>query len=105
MSEANEERLGRASFELRREAAVEQSLAKVRHHLGNNWETLSTDEITDLGWMLGEMWASMGFMAWETVGLEKMTLAIADRLVELTRSIRSGAIDVTEGVRSARELL
>lgn len=105
MSKSSDERLGLASFEVRREIAVERSLAKVRHHLGKNWTTLSTEEITDLGWLLGELWATMDFMAWEKVGLDKITLETADRLVELARSMRSGALAVTEGVKAAKDLI
>ena len=105
MSESSEERLGLASFEVRREAAVERSLAKIRHHLGKDWTTLSAPEITTLGWLLGELWATKGFMSWETVGLDKITLATVDHLVDLGNSIRSGATGTASGLKEADSIL
>ncbi len=105
MSEADEERLGLASFAVRREAAVERSLAKIRHHLGKDWATLSTPEITALSWLLGELWAAKGFMSWETVGLDKVNLAAIDRLVELADAMRSGAADHAAGLKEADRIL
>lgn len=105
MSDLNDERVGQASFELRREAAVERSLAKVRHHLGRDWATLTSREVESLGWLLGELWMNMGFAAWETVGFDSITLETIDRLVGLAGDIRTGLLNQAVGLSKAREAL
>jgi len=105
MSEVNDESLGLASFDLRRRVAVERALAKVRHHLGDDWVALSAEEISLLGWLLAEVWSSMDFAAWEQIALNKITLAKIDTLVELARQMVAGDLSVPVGATRAGDII
>lgn len=105
MSEVNDESLGLASFDLRRRTAVERALAKIRHHLGDDWVALSAEEISLLGWLLAEMWSSMDFAAWEQVALNEITLAKIDTLEELARKMVAGDLSVSIGATRAADII
>lgn len=103
MPDVDSESLGLAGFESRRRSAVERALGKIRHHLGSDWSVLSAEEIDKLGWLLGELWATRGFMSWEKIGLDSVTLLKVDRLIELTDAVRAGG-RVSIAMKQAEEI-
>ena len=105
MADPEEERIGRVSFELKQEASVERVLVKIRHHLGRDWLTLSSEDIAALGWLLGHVWTHVGFMTWEKMGLDTVTLPDVGSLVEIARDMQAGKVAEMDGLKQAREIL
>lgn len=101
----NEEEVGAYAFNLRKTAAVEQSLGRIRHTLAGDWVKLQDDEIQSLVWVLGEAWAHMGFYAWDQLNLADINMEITDALIELGRRGRAGKISSTTSADEAVKIL
>jgi galactokinase/mevalonate kinase-like predicted kinase len=87
--DVNEEEVGIQSFNLRRNQAVERSMAKIRHHLSYNWSALTDNDIKTLEWILGEVWSAMGFYRWDKIDLSKVSLDKVYQIISEAKKIRS----------------
>jgi hypothetical protein len=101
----DDDAIGAYSFGVRKTAAVEQSLGRIRHRLAKGWETLQDDEIQSLAWTLGEAWAQMGFYAWDRINLGGITMDDTDQLIELGRLGRAGRLSQTAAADQAVNIL
>ncbi len=85
--QSSEESLGRRVFEVSKQRAVEQCLARWRNGLKADWSLLSQDDIVNLRWIAGELWAARSREEWDSLHFSKVDLrntrivvAHADRL-------------------------
>ena len=104
----SEDQVGASSFNLRKSAAVEKSLARIRNTLGKEWQNLQDDELSSLDWILKEAWTRMGFYAWDKINLAAITMQSVDELIEIGRRGRadkiSSATAATEAAQKLKEL-
>jgi hypothetical protein len=63
--EINDEELGIRACQLRRAQAVERAIQRVRHGLEGGWKELTSEEIEELEWVLGELWAYLSHAVWD----------------------------------------
>lgn len=89
MADVNEEDIGIRTFELRKHRAAERSIERIRHHLGDEWDKLSSDEIDLLSWSVGEVWALMGYYQWERLQLSTVKLSDIRSMISIARDIVS----------------
>lgn len=103
--DVNEDEVGAYSFNLRKTAAVEQSLGRIRHSLASDWIKLQDDEIQSLSWVLAEAWAHMGFYAWDQLNLADINIDIADTLIDIGRRGRAGKLSAPVAAKEAVKVL
>lgn len=103
--DVSEDEVGAYSFNLRRTAAVEQSLGRIRHSLASDWLKLQDDEIQSLAWVLGEAWAHMGFYAWDQLKLADINMDVTDILIDLGRRGRAGRLSPSTAADKAVKVL
>ncbi len=101
----DEEAIGAYSFNLRRNAAVEQSLARIRHALGGDWQKLRDDDLLSLEWLLKEAWTRMDFYDWDKINLSVMNMIILDDLIEIGRSGLKNKLDAAAAADQAARIL
>jgi hypothetical protein len=101
----DDEEIGAYSFSVRKTAAIEQSLGRIRHRLANDWDKLHDDELQSLAWTLGEAWAQMGFYAWDRINLGGITMEATDQLIEIGRLGRAGRLTETAAAGEAVNIL
>lgn len=85
--QTDDESLGRRRYLVNRQRAVERSLERWRRGLKADWHLLSRDDIGNLAYIAGELWASVTRDQWEQMHFSKLGLdetrriaAHADRL-------------------------
>ncbi len=101
----NEEAVGAYSFNLRKSAAVEQSLARIRHTLGKDWQALQDDDLFSLDWVLKEAWTRMDFYNWDKINLSAMNMKILDDLIEIGRRGLANKLDIVAAAEQAAGIL
>lgn len=73
-SDVNEEELGIRAFQIKRAKAVERAVQLIRHALGAQWAELTGDEIEELEWVLGELWAYVARQDWDELRFGHLTM-------------------------------
>lgn len=83
----DDESLGRRRYHVNKQRAVERSLERWRHGLKADWHLLSRDDVANMAYIAGELWATLARDEWESVHFSKLGLhetrlivAHADRL-------------------------
>ncbi len=87
-SKTPDEDIGIRAFETRKARAVEVAAGRMRHGLGDSWQQLSTQQIEELRWVLGELWAYVAHDVWEELHFGLLTLDETHRLIERGVQIR-----------------
>jgi len=100
-----DEDVGIRAFQIRKENAAERALEKIRAGLGKEFLKLRNDEIEILKWMLGEIWAMIGFYEWENLRFSLLTFDEVDRIIQLANSILQKERLGTQAVTEAYELI
>jgi len=84
---STEESLGARMYQLTRQRAVERALERTRAGLKADWFFLTNDDVENLRWLAGEIWATRDRQEWEGLHFSKLDLhdvrllaAQADRL-------------------------
>ncbi|HEB13046.1 MAG TPA: hypothetical protein ENI11_05175 [Actinobacteria bacterium] len=101
----DEEAVGAYSFNLRKSAGAEQSLARIRHALGKDWQQLNDEDLRSLDWVLKEAWARMDFYDWDKINLSAMNIAILDDLIEIGRRGLADKLDAAKAADQAAKIL
>lgn len=87
VADVNEEDIGIRTFQLRKERAVERAIEKIRHHLGPQWQAISSKDKDVLSWALGETWATMGFYAWDKIGFSFITSDALNKILSIGKEV------------------
>ncbi len=84
---SSDESLGMRVFEVSKQRAVERCISRWRNGLRADWMLLSQDDIANLRWIAGEVWAAKTREEWDGLHFSKVDLqhtrvvvAHADRL-------------------------
>jgi len=73
-SDTNEEELGIRAFQIKKAKAVERAIQLLRHDLGPQWAELTGEEIEELEWVLGELWAYIARADWDELRFGHLTM-------------------------------
>jgi len=73
-SDTNEEELGIRAFQIKKAKAVERAIQLIRHDLGAQWAELTGEEIEELEWVLGELWAYIARHDWDELRFGRLTM-------------------------------
>ncbi len=72
--QTSDETLGMRVFEVSRQRAVERCIQRWRNGLKADWSLLSHDDITNLRWIAGEIWANCSRDEWDSLHFSKVDL-------------------------------
>lgn len=100
-----DEDIGMRAFQLRKEKAAERALDRLRAGLKDNWAIFSQKDITDLGWMLGELWAYEKRDEWENLHFSKLSPEDVQNIIELARELRKEPHDMVESFERVAEIV
>ena len=89
--DVDDENLGIRAFQIKREKAVERAIQLIRHNLGGEWSVLTTDEIEELEWVLGELWAYVARSHWEELHFGHITVRDIIKILTLGSQMRRHA--------------
>ena len=89
--DVNDENLGIRAFQIKRAKAVERSMQLIRHGLQAQWGELNTDEIEELEWVLGELWAYVARAHWDDLRFGLLTMRDIIKILTLGSQMRRHA--------------
>ena len=99
--DVNDEDLGIRAFQIKRAKAVERAIQLVRHGLGPQWSDLTAEEIEELEWLLGELWAYVARAHWDDLHFGRLTMRDIIKLLTLGSQMRRharGNIDILRDI-------
>lgn len=95
-SDTNEEELGIRAFQIKKAKAVERAIQLVRHDLGPQWTELTGEEIEELEWVLGELWAYVARHDWDDLRFGHLTMRDIVRILTYGSQMRRHARNTIE---------
>lgn len=101
--DVSDENIGIRAFKVKRAKAVERAIERLRAGLDTSWKDLTDEEIEELEWMLGELWAYVTRPEWEAMRFGHMSMGDVVRILTLGSQLRRHARPSTEILRDARE--
>jgi len=102
-SDKHDEDLGIRAFQIKRGKAVERAIQLIRHGLGTAWSALTAEEIEELEWVLGELWAYIAHTSWDELHFGLLTMTDVVKLLTLGSQLRRharGSIEILRDVES-----
>jgi len=86
-----DEEVGIRAFQIKRAKAVERAVERLRHSLGPQWKDLRSDEIEELEWIFGELWAYIARAEWDELHFGNLTMSDVIRILTLGSQMRRHA--------------
>ena len=103
--DVTDEDLGIRAFKIRKAKAVERAVQMIRHGLGGSWAELTTEEIEELEWVLGELWAYIARAHWDELKFGHITLSDIIKMLTLGSQLRRHARGNIEILREVDALV
>jgi hypothetical protein len=103
--EHNDEDLGIRAFQVKRAKAVERATQLIRHGLGPSWSELNTDEIEELEWVLGELWAYVSRHVWDDLHFGLLAMRDIIKMLTLGSQLRRHARGSIEILREVEAII
>lgn len=92
MPRTHDEELGRRRFQLVKEQAVEDAVAKIRHAPAAGWDSFSMADYSLLREILGELWIRIGRERWEQYSFSTLTRQDILTLLALGAGMKDGTL-------------
>jgi len=89
--DVTDEDLGIRAFQIKRAKAVERAIQLIRHGIGASWNDLTTEEIEELEWVLGELWAYVARAHWDDLHFGHVTVRDIVKILTLGSQMRRHA--------------
>lgn len=99
--DVSDEDIGMRAFQIRKEKATERALEFLRQGLRSTWSMFTTNDLEDLTWILGELWAYEKRADWEELHFSKLTGADALAIIKLARHLKDnveGSVETLERI-------
>ena len=103
--DVTDEDLGIRAFQIKRAKAVERAVQHIRHGLGANWSELTGEEVEELEWVLGELWAYVARASWDDMHFGKITLRDIIKILTLGSQMRRHARNNIEILREVKAIV
>jgi hypothetical protein len=103
--DVTDEDLGIRAFQIKRAKAVERAIQLIRHGLGPSWGDLNAEEIEELEWVLGELWAYVARADWDGLSFGKITMRDIINILTLGSQMRRHARGNIEILREVHEII
>jgi hypothetical protein len=99
--DVTDEDIGMRAFQLKKAQAVERATERLRAGLKGDWANLTTHEIEELEWVLGELWAYVARSEWTDLHFGKLTMHDVRTILRYGRELRKhsrNAVDILNDV-------
>ncbi len=103
--DVSDEDLGIRAFQIKRAKAVERAVQLIRHGLGPSWSDLNGEEIEELEWVLGELWAYVARHDWDGLHFGKLTMSDIIKILTLGSQMRRHARNNIEILREVQAII
>lgn len=103
--EVSDEDLGIRAFKVKKAKAVERAIERIRHSLGASWQELTSEEIEELEWVLGELWAYVARSEWDELHMGHLSLSDLIKILTLGSQLRRHARNSIEILRDVERVV
>lgn len=103
--DTTDEDIGRRAFQLRKEKATERALDRLRQGLKGDWGMFTQDDLEDLSWILGELWAFENRLDWEDLHFSKLTAEDTQKIISLGRALQENAQHSVETLETVGDIV
>lgn len=90
-SDVSDEDIGIRAFQIKRAKAVERAIERLRHGLAEQWKDLTGEEIDELEWILGELWAYVARADWDELAFGRLNIGDVIKILTLGSQMRRHA--------------
>jgi hypothetical protein len=100
-SDVSDEDLGIRAFKVKKAKAVERAIERIRHGLGASWKELNSEEIEELEWVLGELWAYVDRSDWDQLSFGRIGMGDVIKILTFGSQLRRharGSVDILRDV-------
>lgn len=103
--DVTDEDIGIRAFQIKKAKAVERAIDRIRHSLGPSWSELTGEEIDELEWVLGELWAYVARAHWDELHFGKLTMRDIIKMLTLGSQLRRHARNSIEILREIEAIV
>lgn len=103
--ELSDEDIGIRAFKVRRAKAVERAIERIRRSLGDGWQHLNPDEVEELEWILGELWAYVAREDWDDLKFSHMSMSDVIRVLTFGSQLRRHARNSIDILRDVKDVV
>ena len=103
--DVSDEDLGIRAFKIQKAKAVERAIQHIRHGLGPAWSELTAEEIDELEWVLGEVWAYVARADWDAMKFGRLTMRDIIKILTLGSQLRRHARGNIEILREINAII
>ncbi len=103
--DVTDEDLGMRTFNLRKAKAVERVMDRIRHTLKDDWSQLTSHEVEELEWALGELWAYIAREEWSNLHFGKLTMHDLREILTHARDLRKHTRNAVDVLRDISEIV
>lgn len=103
--DVTDEDLGIRAFQVKKAKAVERAIERIRHNLDASWRELNDEEIEELEWILGELWALVARQDWNDLAFGHLTMSDVVKLLTLSSQLRRHARPSTDILHEAEAVV
>lgn len=103
--QTSDESLGMRVFEVSKQRAVERCIQRWRNGLRADWMLLSHDDVENLRWIAGEIWAARSRDEWDKLHFSKVDLQHTRIVVSYADRLRRHRVNHAQTINAVVELL
>jgi hypothetical protein len=99
--DVTDEDIGMRTFQIKKARAVERAIERLRSGLKSDWPELTTHEIEELEWILGELWAYAARDEWQDLRFGNLSMHDVRTILKYGRELRKhsrNAVDILNDV-------
>ena len=103
--DTHDEDLGIRAFQVKKAKAVERAIQLLRHDLGPQWAELTGEEIDELEWVFGELWAYVARAQWDDLHFGRLTMRDIIKILTLGSQMRRHARNSIEILKDVNAVI
>lgn len=103
--ELSDEDIGIRAFKIKKAKAVERAIERMRSSLGGSWQSLNSEEVEELEWILGELWAYIARDDWDDLRFSKVSIQEVIRILMYGSQLRRHARNSIDILRDVEQVV
>lgn len=105
MADVTQAEIGRRMYHIHREKRVEQAMKLMQQGAGQEWRSLSEDEIHMLGHLLQCTWNKIDQKQWDAIPFGRMGMAAVRKILSYGEGVGPGHNPPPEAVAEIKKIL
>jgi len=90
------EDIGMRAFQIRKAKAVERAMDRIRHSHKNEWHSMTSSQVEEIEWVLGELWAYVARDEWNDLRFGHLDIPDLHEILKLGRELRQHSRNAVE---------